>query len=125
MVPGDLKTPRELAQSKSSSALVSVNPGPSNAALGTEGSTKLNDPITSESSTLKKRRNPDDVDTPRPAPLLRHIDETQAKPPNPRPSLLKKRAKEVSMFIPKKRPDLKVILTHSLSIDFTDWPNSE
>jgi hypothetical protein len=109
LIPSDLKTPREIVQSKPHSALSSVDPGPSNAPSVGDDSTKRSKPILS--IVLKKRRNSDDADTQRPPPSLRGIDEIQAKPPKPHPPFPRKRPKEVTMFIPKKKPDLKVSLT--------------
>jgi hypothetical protein len=126
-IPDDLKTPKEFVQSKSQSMVVVTNKsfvgaGPSNTPKGTEASMPLSG--TTSSSVYTKRRSSDDTDNHRPPPSLRRRSDAEEKPLLPHPPFPKKRPREVSMFIPKKRPDLKVSLKASMDQTLIHAPTS-
>ena len=123
-MPSNLRTPKGMVQAKStfpaagsSSAVVAVgNDAKMGLGHGQLGTSRLD--ATACSSIPQKRRNPDhDGDKRLAAAVHTGGDSQEQAPPKPppRPPAVRKRPKEVSMFIPKKPPGLKV------SSDFTMW----
>ena len=109
-IPDNLKTPKELVLGRQSigpvANLGSVNPGPLNTSTAVQNTIKPTHPPIS--SMDKRCQGSDGTDIHQPPLSPRDESEPQEKRPLPHPPLLKKRPKEVSMFIPKKKPDLKV-----------------